>query len=543
MKTLFNCLLFCLLSICSLAQKKPYPVLDEDGVPITYGVSSLKSKIPIFLRVDAFTRSITSLDQLPNDSLGAIVYLENAQKGLVTVRLRKDSLKYYRYSITENDTNVLIKDGIPNKVNFIWNERSSWPGYLTMDLGITEITNKKTTIKIYRLPDDETVTTVILYNKPLRPASVLRANIIGSASRADKKADIRSLKDGAEIDIDEQTKGIHISMKKTDLDFAYTVHVVRNSGPKADHIDFAAFPGAWKYDAADGNPYCIIEANYFNKPGNYRIYVMPQIGYGVDVSAVYSSVPQLNFRVRETPRIYTTKDIISIIALLLLTVSLIATLIIFFIKRRSRNKIQAAQKKAESTKGQLDQIRSQLNPHFVYNSLSGIQNLMNQNEVESANAYLSKFARLTRNILNEQDRISIQDERSLLDDYLAMERLRFGFSYELKTDADTDLLHVEIPAMLLQPFVENACKHAMSVLGEKGLLGVAFKSAGKDLILKITDNGKGFDLHQEHEGLGLKLCRKRIDLLNQLYTECPVSLDINSDHSGTVVTITLKNWL
>ncbi|MES2454626.1 MAG: histidine kinase [Bacteroidota bacterium] len=543
MKTLFNCLLFCLLCKLGFAQEKKFAVVDQDGRPTIYNVSSLKSKITLSLSVDPFTRSIKPFDQLQNDELGTIVYLEDAKKALLTVLLRKDSLSYYRYSVVENDTVSLVKDAVPKKVNFVWNERSSFPGYLTMDLGLENIVDKKITVKIYRLPDAANVTTLIIYNRPLRPAKVVDVSTISAPTPPHVKKEITPLKDGVEIDLNPKTTGLFLSIKKSDLIFAYRVFVMRLTGEADRNMEFAAFPVAWQYNSIDGNPYCVLDANYFNKAGQYKIYVLPQIGRELDVSAINAATPQFSFRIKEMPKAYSTKELLLISAAILVSVSLIATLIIFFIKRRSRNKIQAAQKKAESTKGQLDQIRSQLNPHFVYNSLSGIQNLMNQNEVESANAYLSKFARLTRNILNEQDRISIQDERSLLDDYLAMERLRFGFSYELKTDADTDLLHVEIPAMLLQPFVENACKHAMSVLGEKGLLGVAFKSAGKDLILKITDNGKGFDLHQEHEGLGLKLCRKRIDLLNQLYTECPVSLDINSGHSGTVVTITLKNWL
>jgi two-component system LytT family sensor kinase len=72
---------------------------------------------------------------------------------------------------------------------------------------------------------------------------------------------------------------------------------------------------------------------------------------------------------------------------------------------------------------------------------------------------------------------------------------------------------------------------------------VEFLSIDKDLVLKISDNGKGFNVNDNYEGLGLKLCKKRIDLLNELYPECSLLFMINSGESGTVVNITLENWL
>lgn len=81
----------------------------------------------------------------------------------------------------------------------------------------------------------------------------------------------------------------------------------------------------------------------------------------------------------------------------------------------------------------LNSIRSQLNPHFLFNALAGIQNLMNKNEIDNANKYLSKFARLTRNVLDDKELASLSQEKTLLNDYLQMEQFRFGFKYELIT--------------------------------------------------------------------------------------------------------------
>ena len=97
--------------------------------------------------------------------------------------------------------------------------------------------------------------------------------------------------------------------------------------------------------------------------------------------------------------------------------------------------------------------------------------------------------------------------------------------------------------MLLQPFVENAVKHGVSMLKDQGKIIIQFTRKENDIILSVTDNGKGFDITNKGEGLGLKLSQKRVSLLNMMYRECPISLEINSRSSGTVVSITLTKWL
>lgn len=196
-----------------------------------------------------------------------------------------------------------------------------------------------------------------------------------------------------------------------------------------------------------------------------------------------------------------------------------------------------------SLQSRLDTIRAQLNPHFVFNALSSIQNLMNKNEVEMANSYLNRFARLTRQVLNDSSLISIKDEMALLDDYLSMEQLRFPFTYEIHADSSNNFLNIEIPAMLLQPFVENAVKHSMSQLQGEGKISISFIKENSQLILMINDNGRGFDIAENYEGWGLKLSKKRIALLNDRYKECPVSMEIQSNDSGTTIKITLAHWL
>jgi two-component system LytT family sensor kinase len=173
---------------------------------------------------------------------------------------------------------------------------------------------------------------------------------------------------------------------------------------------------------------------------------------------------------------------------------------------------------------------------------------MNKNDIPAANHYLSMFADLTRKVLNtsDQDLISLEDELKIQDDYLQMEQLRFGFKYSVKVSSSINKDNTEIPAMLLQPFVENAVKHGVGALGQNGIIGITIDKQGNDLILAVADNGNGFDkakVQQQLTSFGLKLSEQRIKLLNQLNKNQPVSLAIDSTPTGTRVTITLTDLL
>ncbi|MET4081008.1 LytS/YehU family sensor histidine kinase [Pedobacter sp. UYP30] len=196
-----------------------------------------------------------------------------------------------------------------------------------------------------------------------------------------------------------------------------------------------------------------------------------------------------------------------------------------------------------TAKLQLSSIRAQLNPHFLFNALAGIQNLMNKNEIDNANKYLSKFARLTRNVLDDKELISLSQEKTLLDDYLQMEQLRFGFTYEINHAENLDLDNIEIPSMLLQSFVENAVKHGISQKATDGRIIITLINQTNDLVLTVVDNGNGFNTENRQNGLGLTLSEGRIALLNNIYKENRFILGIQSTTNGTKISLTLTDWL
>jgi LytS/YehU family sensor histidine kinase len=168
---------------------------------------------------------------------------------------------------------------------------------------------------------------------------------------------------------------------------------------------------------------------------------------------------------------------------------------------------------------------------------------MNKNEVDNANKYLSKFARLTRNVLDDKELISLSQEKTLLDDYLQMEQLRFGFKYEINSSQDLDLDNIEIPSMLLQTFVENAVKHGISQKAADGKISINFIRQENGLVLTVIDNGKGFDTERKNNGLGLPLSHSRIELLNSIYRDNRFTLDIQSTNDGTKISLALTDWL
>ena len=190
-----------------------------------------------------------------------------------------------------------------------------------------------------------------------------------------------------------------------------------------------------------------------------------------------------------------------------------------FIKRRAelRNKVTASQ---------LTALKSQMNPHFLFNTLNSLQDLILKQDIKNSNFYLNKFSLLMREILDVsgKDEINLSREIKLLDTYLELEKMRFGddfiFSIHIADEIDSD--HLLLPPMILQPFIENALKHGLlHKKGDKNLL-IEFKLVQDILICEITDNGVGRKRSEEiktrnsrtHQSFATEATDKRMDLLN-----------------------------
>jgi len=191
-------------------------------------------------------------------------------------------------------------------------------------------------------------------------------------------------------------------------------------------------------------------------------------------------------------------------------------------------------------------IRSQLNPHFIFNALASIQGLMNEGELVKANQYVSEFSKLLRDSLNENDRefSPLRKELELIGIYIRLEQLRSVFTYTVVVDHGLDINEIEIPYLLIQPVVENAIKHGLAHLAGSGVLNVNVRREGNDLLIVIEDNGDGFDpLSAGSGGHGLRLTRDRLRLLRNRDQSIEMRIESHGVHSGTLVFLTFKNWL
>lgn len=230
-----------------------------------------------------------------------------------------------------------------------------------------------------------------------------------------------------------------------------------------------------------------------------------------------------------------------VLAALLISVS-------FFIYKyiAQHRRASLEQRRRERLRLELQVVRSQLNPHFVFNALTSIQGLINHGDSEQASHYLTEFSSLLRETLQNRNEefMPLVKELQMLETYLQLEQLRFHFKYEVHVSGAIDTAATEVPALLIQPLVENAIRHGAAPLYEKGRVRILFSGVNNDLRISISDNGKGFGTNQPNNGVGLQLVKERIALLNQTFTGRTISLEFNRiDDVETIVVLLFENWL
>ena len=192
-----------------------------------------------------------------------------------------------------------------------------------------------------------------------------------------------------------------------------------------------------------------------------------------------------------------------------------------------------------------------MNPHFIFNSLNSVNQFIATNNELEANQYLTKFSKLMRGVMenSKEDFIPFHEELELLKNYLALEKSRFQdkFDYEISVDEHLNSQNLQIPGMLIQPFLENAIWHGLRYKNEKGFLKLNFQKSNNQLNIKIEDNGIGIkeskNQKTEHQknrnGRGMKNTLERIKLLNDLY-EKNISCEVLDKENGGGVLVTLK---
>ncbi len=168
-------------------------------------------------------------------------------------------------------------------------------------------------------------------------------------------------------------------------------------------------------------------------------------------------------------------------------------------------------------------LRSQLNPHFIFNALLAIQNFMLKNDGKAAALYLTKFSKLMRQILesSREEFIPVEEEIEMLKNYLDIHQLRLqnSFSYSIELTGNIDPETDTIPPMFVQPFVENAIEYGIVNAKEKGLIQLTLKKVGDYITIEIKDNGgglnSGFANPKEHHSLATTIIKERMELFNK----------------------------
>ena len=204
----------------------------------------------------------------------------------------------------------------------------------------------------------------------------------------------------------------------------------------------------------------------------------------------------------------------------------------------------------------LKSLRSQMNPHFIFNALNSVNSFIASSDERTANRYLSDFSQLMRSVLenSDEDFIPLKKEIELLELYTKLEHFRFKdkFDYAIKIDDAINIQEYQIPPMLLQPYIENAVWHGLRYKLEKGQLNINIhQKNNSEITITISDDGIGRDrsiaLKTEHQkkqnSKGMGNVRKRVAILNEMYKDkVAVLVDDFQDAEdvGTKVVVTLK---
>ncbi len=206
----------------------------------------------------------------------------------------------------------------------------------------------------------------------------------------------------------------------------------------------------------------------------------------------------------------------------LLSVLLLASLVFFYFLRKNIREKQRAHQKL-----MLKSLRTQMNPHFIFNALNSVNSFIAQNDEKAANKYLAEFSRLMRKVLDhsQKDFIPFEEEMELNELYLRLEHLRFRDQFEFTFENNAHAPDLEVPPMLIQPFIENAVWHGLRYKEGKGHLAVRVAQDDRQITVTIEDDGIGrerskaikTDSQRRQKSAGLENVGKRIALINELY--------------------------
>ncbi len=233
----------------------------------------------------------------------------------------------------------------------------------------------------------------------------------------------------------------------------------------------------------------------------------------------------------------------------------ISGLIILLFRNRLKAQRKRSQLEIDKLRYQQSALRAQMNPHFIFNAMSSIQQMVFNNESENAADHIALFARLMRQVLDlsQKELVSLAEEFELLNNYLGLEFIRFNeslkFSIETSTEVPADT--IGIPPLLIQPLVENALKHGLLGKGcSEGEIKIRAYFENDFMVVEVRDNGVGYRTKKKstesHQSFGLRSTYQRIELVN-MSKKNKMKIDINpavhtrAENPGTTVKVYVPN--
>lgn len=318
------------------------------------------------------------------------------------------------------------------------------------------------------------------------------------------------------------------------VSFTFRSPTLRNRDNIRYHYKLVGLSNMWSVNAYENN-----KVTYNSlAPGSYTLVVK------VENNGVFSPTKYYSFSIA-APFYLRTWFILLCLLILILVVSL-------YYRRLLANQKRKSQRINELNTLRLTAIQSQMNPHFIFNSLNSIQDLVLKGDVDNSYTFITKFSDLVRRTLSysEKDFIDFEQEVKLLELYLSLEKLRFRneLTYSIETNGIQD---IQIPPMLIQPFLENALIHGLLHREGKKELSVYFRM-DTALICEITDNGVGRKRSAEikerqksqHESFSTQAIKKRFEILeshfqSELGVEYTDMMDEDGQPMGTKVILKL----
>lgn len=335
---------------------------------------------------------------------------------------------------------------------------------------------------------------------------------------------------------------ISLHHEQNDINIHYLLRSYESAGKIVYKTKLKPIEDDWTVTTARNQKYIDLS------PGTYTFHLQAQNAYGDEIEhepIEFTIVPALWQRTWFRG----------------LSLLLFSGLLFYLIRRRDqarKNKL-AIEKRLHSKIAdlKLSALRAQMNPHFIFNALGAIQYYIQTNDEDKADDYLTKFAKLMRLYLDgsKEKFIFIQKEMDLLELYLSLEKIRFEDKFDYHIDVDQNLIadDMQIPTMMIQPFVENAINHGLALRTEKGgLLQINAIDADDHISITISDNGIGRKRAGEfkrvgHTSKGLRIIQEKINHLRESNL-ADIQLTITDlqptapTYPGTKVTLQFKKF-